>query len=98
MAGVRAGQRGDPLLRSVADRPEALALEAGTVSWSHHQLLDATDDLACALHAEGVRAGHRVASLTGDGWPAVVLLHALRRLGAVAVPLDRRAAPLSSGP
>jgi O-succinylbenzoic acid--CoA ligase len=81
----------DPLLERVAHDPEALALHARSATWTRAQLLDAADGLARGLLAARVEQGSRVACLLADDAPAVALVHALRRLGAVHVPLDRRA-------
>lgn len=83
----------DPLLERVASDPDAAALNARSATWSRIELLRAADGLATALSSEGVEAGSRVACLLEDDAPAVALIHALRRLGAVLVPLNRRAAP-----
>ena len=83
----------DPLLERVAREPHASALQARSASWTRVELLRAADGLAAALLAEGVGEGDRVAGLLDDDAPAVALIHATRRLGAVHVPLNRRAAP-----
>ncbi len=86
----------DPLVMRAARRPDEPAIRGGSViwpvRWSRAQLLDAADTLARALASEGVVAGEHVASLLADDLPAVVLIEAVRRLGAVLVPLNRRAA------
>jgi O-succinylbenzoic acid--CoA ligase len=82
----------DPLLERVANDPAAPALSARSASWSRAELLDAADGLATALLSEGLRAGDRVACLLEDDAPMVALVHAVRRMGAVLVPLNRRAA------
>lgn len=83
----------DPLLERVAREPDAPALRARSASWTRVQLLRAADGLAIALADEGLGEGSRVACLLADDAPAVALVHALRRLGAVHVPLNRRAVP-----
>jgi O-succinylbenzoic acid--CoA ligase len=83
----------DPLLERVARGPDARALRARSAEWSRAQLLEAADGLAAALAAEGLGEGSRVACVLADDAPAVALVHATRRLGAVHVPLNRRAAP-----
>ena len=72
--------------------PERLALRATAGAWTTRELDGAAAALAVALAEQGVAAGDRVAVLLEDDAPAVVLLHALRRLGAVLAPLNRRAA------
>jgi O-succinylbenzoic acid--CoA ligase len=49
--------------------------------------------MAAGLSRGGLAPGQAVAALVEDDAPAVVLVHAARRLGAVLVPLNRRAAP-----
>lgn len=83
----------DPLLERVAHDPEAPALVARSATWSRVELLRAADALARALVAEGLAEGDRIACLLEDDAPAVALIHAARRMGAVLVPLNRRSAP-----
>ncbi len=82
----------DWLAMRAARRPDEPAIRTRSVRWSRAQLLEAADALATALVAEGVGPGDRIASVLADDAPAVVLIHAVRRLGAVLVPLSRRAA------
>ncbi len=82
----------DPLVMRAARRPQEPAVRSRTVAWTRAQLLDACDGLALSLASEGVGEGSRVAALLADDLPAIVLIEALRRLGAVFVPLNRRAA------
>ncbi len=72
--------------------PERPALRATASAWTTRQLDGAAAALAVALAEQGVAAGDRVAALLEDDAPAVVLLHALRRVGAVLAPLNRRGA------
>ena len=81
----------DPLLERIRQDPDALALRAPSATWTRAQLLDAADGLAAALHGEGLGADRRVACLLEEDAPAVTLIHAARRLGAVHLPLNRRA-------
>lgn len=81
----------DPLAERVRQDPEAVALRARSATWTRAQLLDAADGLANALHGEGLGAGRRIACLLDEDAPAVALIHAARRLGALHVPLNRRA-------
>lgn len=60
--------------------------------WTVGDLEAATGRIASVLHAAGVGAREPVAALVGDGAPMVGLIHAVRRLGAVLVPLNRRGA------
>jgi len=83
----------DWLLERVAQDPGAAAVRARSASWSRVELLRAADGLAAVLLDEGLGEGSRLACLLADDAPAVALIHATRRLGAVLVPLNRRAAP-----
>lgn len=84
----------DPLLERIRQDATALALSAPSVRWTRAELLGAADALAASLHAEGLGEGRRIAALLADDAPAIVLIHAARRLGAVHVPLNRRASSL----
>jgi o-succinylbenzoate---CoA ligase len=75
-----------------ARRPHEPAIRSDPVRWSRRQLLEAVDSLARGLASEGTGAGDRVATLLADDVAAVVLIEAVRRLGGVLVPLNRRAA------
>ena len=76
------------MLRQTRQRePGRVALCFGDRRWSYAELDDATDRVAAALAAEGVRNGDRVA-LFLPNCPALVLSYfACFKLGAVAVPL-----------
>ena len=76
---------------AVAD-PHAPALRTPAGSWTAAALDRAVDDLTGRLANLGLRPGLAVAALVEDDGPAVLLVHAARRLGAVLVPLNRRAA------
>ncbi len=81
----------DPLLERIRQDPDAPAVAARAATWTRAQLLDAADELALALHAERLGEGRRIACLLDDDAPAVALIHAARRQGAVHIPLNRRA-------
>ncbi|MGE4427482.1 MAG: class I adenylate-forming enzyme family protein [Solirubrobacteraceae bacterium] len=74
------------LLRAARRRPTHDAL----VGTTYRDLLAAADDRARRLATAGVRGGDRVGLVLPPGPAFVVHLHALLRLGAVAVPLDPR--------
>jgi O-succinylbenzoic acid--CoA ligase len=82
----------DPLVANAARDPDGLALvDAGNrLSWAG--LLAAADATAAALARAGVRPGDRVAVLASAGAPLVSLVHGVRRMGGVLVPLGGRAA------
>jgi O-succinylbenzoic acid--CoA ligase len=73
--------------------PDRLALIAGDARWSFRELDRRATEMALNLRARGVGEGDRVGLLLKNGAPFVVLVHALSRLGAVAVPLNTRLAP-----
>jgi len=82
----------DWLALAATSHPDRLAVSAASQRWTNHELDGATDALATGLAERGVAKGARVAALLADDAPAVALSSALRRLGAVHVPLNRRAA------
>jgi o-succinylbenzoate---CoA ligase len=65
------------------DRPAVNAL-------SYAELLGEVDETARRLAGRGVRAGDRVAVALAPGEAFCIALHAVLRLGAVAVPVDLR--------
>ncbi|MFV2062182.1 MAG: o-succinylbenzoate--CoA ligase [Chloroflexota bacterium] len=71
-------------------QPDLEAVHDVGTSWSFAQLHVASGALAEALAAEGIMRGDRIATLLEDDAAAVSLIHAVRRLGAVLVPLNRR--------
>ena len=75
-----------------ASNPDGPAVLGSSASWTNRELDRVVDALASGLTEAGVGDSSRVAALMEDDAPAVALLHALRRLGSVLVPLDRRAA------
>ena len=83
----------DPLLERVRQDRDALALTARSAHWTRGQLSLAADGLAGSLVAEGLGEGQRIACLLDDDAPAVALIHATRRLGALHISLNRRASP-----
>lgn len=72
------------IVRAAARRPHHEAL----VGVSYRQLLAAVDDTAGRLWRLGARPGERVVLALPPGERCVVVLHALLRIGAIAVPLD----------
>lgn len=82
----------DWLFDLAARRPDDEAVGDAERRWTYADLKTATLLVAASLQAAGVEARARVAVLTTDGTPAVALIHAVRHLGAVHVPLSRRAA------
>jgi len=80
----------DLIHRQASVRPDALALWTPSRRWTYAELDAAVACTQAQLRAEGVRAGGRVALHLPRGADAVVLLWALWRMGAVAVPLSTR--------
>ena len=72
--------------------PQTLALHAASGTWTAGQLDGAATAMADRLAQLGLRPDAVVCALVEDDGPAVLLTHAVRRLGAVLLPLNRRAA------
>jgi len=79
----------DWLSRSAATVPGRVAIVAGGEELTFAELDQRVAESARRLVALGVTAGERVALVLEPSLGYVVLLHALVRLGAIAVPLDR---------
>lgn len=74
-------------------RPERLALRvtgSAPQDWSYAELADASRKAAAVLHAQGVRAGDRVALLCLNTPGFVFALFGAWRLGAVIVPVNHK--------
>ena len=78
------------LLEAVERNPEGDALVCGDSRISYRALLESSTRLAAGMAARGVGAGDRVAMLLGNRNEFVVVLFAILRLGAIAVPLSIR--------
>lgn len=61
--------------------------------YTYRDLKEASERFSAALQSLGVQAGDRVATLMGKGWPYLVTLMGIWRLGAVHVPLFTAFAP-----
>ena len=72
------------------ERPEALALWTPERAWTYRALDSAIAATRHRIRAEGVREGDRIGLRMPRGADAVILLWALWRTGAVAVPLSTR--------
>jgi len=70
--------------------PDKIALWFGERSWTYAELDDATDRLAAALAADGVRAGDRVATFLPNCPELVLAYFACFKLGAIVVALNYR--------
>ena len=84
---------GCPVKAQARRDPDGLALVAGDRRWSWDGLDAEVAATAGALRAAGVSPGERVAVLAANHPATVVLLFALRRVGAALVPLNVRLAP-----
>jgi O-succinylbenzoic acid--CoA ligase len=80
---------GDWLSRSAATVPDRLAIAAGAEELTFVDLEQRAGEAARRLATLGAAAGKRVALVLEPSLEWVILLHALVKLGAVAVPLDR---------
>ena len=80
----------DWLGRAAALDPGRVALIAAGARWSYGELDARSDAAAVQLVAFGARPADRVALLARNVPEAVVLIHALRRIGAVLVPIHPR--------
>jgi len=80
---------GDWLSRSAATVPGRLAVAAGAEELTFADLERRVRKAARQLAALGAAAGERTALVLEPSLDYVIFLHALVRLGAVAVPLDR---------
>jgi O-succinylbenzoic acid--CoA ligase len=80
---------GDWLSRSAATVPDRLAIAAGAEELTFVDLERRAGEAARRLATLGAAAGKRVALVLEPSLDWVILLHALVKLGAVAVPLDR---------
>src|SRR5688572_12968843 len=79
----------DFLADTARTRPDALALDDGSRSWSYRELDQRTSAAANRLRAIGV-SGQAVALVSETTGPAVVAAHAALRAGAVLAPLNPR--------
>jgi o-succinylbenzoate---CoA ligase len=80
------------LSQRAATCPDRTALIAGGMALSYVELEREATATARRLAARGVRRGGTVALMLEPGLDAVVLLHALMKLGAVAYPVNTRLA------
>ncbi|NBS46930.1 MAG: long-chain fatty acid--CoA ligase [Betaproteobacteria bacterium] len=82
------------LAQAVRRRPAASAIVDGNLIWSWRGVDTASRRLAGGLQRAGVQRGDRVLMLMGNRAEFILALHAVLRLGAVAVPVSiREAAP-----
>ena len=72
--------------------PHAPALQFNGTKWTYSELQRETIATSCALRKLGVSSGDRVALVLANQPSYVFLLHALARIGAIAVPINTRLA------
>ncbi|HYU49707.1 MAG TPA: o-succinylbenzoate--CoA ligase [Candidatus Limnocylindria bacterium] len=87
----------EPLAANAASRPGEDAVVGRGVHWTWRDLEAISGRMAMTLAEAGVGEASRVAVLADDGPGAVAAIHAARRIGAILVPLNRRAAPRELG-
>src|SRR6267142_4364020 len=84
---------------AAADKPALIyqrpPLTGAIVTWS--ELESGAGRIAAGLVAEGVRPGDRVALFLHDSPGCLATLIAIWRLGAIAVPIAQRWAPVTTG-
>src|SRR5258708_6195441 len=81
-----------PILSHAKTRAHAPALVDGGRKIRYGELAELILRTATQLATLGASAGDRIGLCLGDGWEHVVALLAVARMGAVAVPLNWRAA------
>lgn len=87
----------DWVVAAARAHPDVEAVVDARFRWTYADLEAVSRGLAGAMLSAGIGEGSRVATLLADDAAAVALVHALRRLGAVQVPLNRRAAAAELG-
>jgi o-succinylbenzoate---CoA ligase len=87
----------EPLATNAASRPDDDAVVDHGVRWSWRGLDAISRRMGHELAAEGVGEASRVAVLASDTPATIAAIHAVRRVGAVLVPLNRRGAPAEVG-
>lgn len=80
----------DFLQRNAVIHPERLALVASGKEMTYAELDCLASRLAYALKDKGLKTGDHIAYLLGNNCAAVILFQAILKLGAVAVPLNKR--------
>jgi O-succinylbenzoic acid--CoA ligase len=82
----------EPLATNAARRPDEDAVVGHGVRWSWRELEALSRRMGDRLAGNGAGQTSRVAILAGDGPATVAAIHAVRRVGGVLVPLNRRGA------
>ena len=78
----------DLLGRAAAESGERVAVVAGKGRHTYAELELRSDRLALALQSRGVKRGDRIAGFMDGGWPAVVGLFAVLKVGGLFNALD----------
>src|ERR1700752_626440 len=78
------------LANAVARRPQGIALICGEDNITYAELDARVGRVAGGLKALGIEKGDRVAMVLGNSIEFVVVMFAIARLGAIAVPLNVR--------
>ena len=82
----------EPLVTNAATRPDEDAVVGHGVRWTWRELEAMSRRMGERLAGNGAGETSRVAILAGDGPATVAAIHAVRRVGGVLVPLNRRGA------
>ncbi|VWX61722.1 Acyl-CoA synthetase (AMP-forming)/AMP-acid ligase II [Burkholderiales bacterium 8X] len=75
---------------AVSRNPSGAAVEQGETCWTYADLEGRVEKVASALQAAGTRSGDRIAVFMGNRPEFIALLHAIWRVGAIAVPIGER--------
>ncbi|MEV0362699.1 class I adenylate-forming enzyme family protein [Nocardia fusca] len=78
---------------ALAARPEAVAIEAASGSWTYRELDEQAHAAAGALWSLGVRPGDRVAACLPNDLPIVAAFHGAQRIGAIWAGIGEALAP-----
>ncbi|HUH99547.1 MAG TPA: AMP-binding protein [Nitrososphaerales archaeon] len=73
--------------------PDSPAVRRGSLEWSYRELQERVSSISAALLSRGVGRGSRVALLMPPSEAYIAAVHAVARLGAVAVPINHRLSP-----
>jgi long-chain acyl-CoA synthetase len=80
----------DLLREAVARKGAGEAILCGNERLTYHELESAVEQCAAGLQKAGIDKGDRVAMLLGNGIPFPIVLFAVLRIGAIAVPMSVR--------
>ena len=80
----------DLIARNAAMYPERIAVISNDVAYTYRYLHEQSNAVACALQDKGIGKGDAVTFILGNSEAFVILFWGLMKLGAVAVPLNKR--------